>query len=63
MKLAFKIILIAGLLLYAVLIGSWWQEGEYERRTAEHCQQYRTIPETQVDRIPDGCLPYYYEGR
>lgn len=32
----------------------------YEEKTEKHCNKYMNIPEKHLDRIPDACVPYYF---
>jgi hypothetical protein len=59
------LLFIVAAVLYSILVASWWAEGSSRRDAGlhEHCQQYKAIPEEHLDRVPDGCVPIYFEGR
>lgn len=65
MKTIWWAIIWLGIIIFLIVVSLWAVEGEerYNRQTREHCQQFKSIPEEHLDRIPDGCVPIYFEGR
>lgn len=63
MKTVFWLVMTIGAIIYFIVVIGWLNEGNAERQEADLCQKYTSLPETQVDRIPDGCVPYYYQNR
>lgn len=63
-KKVWIILTLALLGAYLLVMFSWWIEGNHsDEAIREHCQQYKSIPEKHLDRVPDGCVPIYYENR
>lgn len=58
-------ILVAVISAIAVIIGfaAYLQDKAYDQMTYDNCKQYEVLPESQVDRIPDGCIAQYYKDR
>lgn len=38
------------------------ESDNYERATYDNCKQYELVPQEHLDRVPDGCIPQYYEA-
>lgn len=47
-----------------LMFGAWHlQAQKYKQNMREHCEQYYSIPEQHLDRVPDGCVPQYFEHK
>lgn len=56
---------IAFLVVAFCLVGilTLLEQTNYEKNMAKHCEQYYSIPEQHIDRIPDGCVPQYFQHK
>lgn len=34
----------------------------YKQATIDNCKQYEIIPEQYIDKVPDGCVPQWFEA-
>lgn len=62
-----KSYIVAVSLLVLVIAGvsgiAYLQSEGYKKATRDNCEQFKSIPESHLDRVPDGCAPQYFEGR
>lgn len=63
MKPAAIVLLITAIITAMLALGSYLDQQSYDQTTRELCEPYKNIPESHVDRVPDGCITQYYEGR
>ncbi len=55
--------MIIGAVVYMIIVIGWLNEGTANSNLQKLCDPYLALPETETDRIPDGCIAYYYKNR
>lgn len=58
-----KFIAVVALIIGLLALTGWLQDRSYKQATYENCKQYEILPESQTDRIPDGCIAQYYQAK
>lgn len=63
MKDLIKFILVIAAVIGLLAWTSSLQQRSYEQATYKNCKQYEVLPESQTDRIPDGCIAQYWQNK
>lgn len=54
--------LILAFMVIIVSAGAVWQANGYKEATRNNCKQYEIIPEKYLEKVPDGCVPQWFEA-
>ena len=57
-----QLIVIIIIVIALLAIGGWAQSESYKQATIENCKQYEQYPEKYIDKVPDGCVPQWFEA-